>query len=66
MDISDAELVIQRLRNELTRHFHINGNDIHIDVSVGIALSSMDYDSAEAILQEADLEMYRAKHAGRD
>ena len=66
VDISDAELVIQRLRNELTRHFHINGNDIHIDVSVGIALSSMDYDSAEAILQEADLEMYRAKHAGRD
>ncbi|MEM9136785.1 MAG: EAL domain-containing protein [Cyanobacteria bacterium P01_F01_bin.42] len=64
-DVPEAEIVIQRIRSELTRRFQIAGHDLHIDASIGIALSSADLQSGEAILQKADLAMYRAKNAGK-
>ena len=65
VDVSDAEAVIERIRSELTRRFEVDGHDLHIDVSIGIVLSSEESKSAEAILQKADLAMYRAKKSGR-
>jgi diguanylate cyclase (GGDEF)-like protein len=62
---TQAEAAINRLRTEITRLFKIDDHTIHIDASVGIALSSMEYTDAEEILQKADLAMYRAKHAGK-
>lgn len=63
--VTQAEAAILRLRAELTQCFLIDDNEIHIDASVGIALSSMEYKSAEEILQKADLAMYRAKNSGK-
>ena len=64
-DLSDAEAAVMRLRTEITRCFVIDGNEIFIDASVGVVLSSMEFKSAEAILQKADLAMYRAKNSGK-
>ncbi|WP_157411181.1 GGDEF domain-containing protein [Actinoplanes rectilineatus] len=52
-----------RIRERLSGLFHIEGLDIEIDVSIGIALRSGD-DDANLLLQHADIAMYEAKRAG--
>jgi diguanylate cyclase len=58
-----VEEVARRLRAELRRPFDIDGVQVHIDVSAGIAAARPD-DSAEDLLQHADIAMYEAKRAG--
>jgi diguanylate cyclase (GGDEF)-like protein len=43
----------------------IDGQEVYTTASIGIASSATDYASAEEILRDADLAMYRAKALGR-
>lgn len=55
----------ERIR-EATRHpFEVEGRQVYLNVSVGIALAGPD-DTAESMLSGADAAMYRAKSAGGD
>jgi diguanylate cyclase (GGDEF)-like protein/PAS domain S-box-containing protein len=63
-DPSDAIRVAQRIHAASTKPFVLNGQEVFKDVSIGIALVAQ-RESAESVLQNADLAMYRAKSKGR-
>jgi diguanylate cyclase (GGDEF)-like protein len=63
-DPSDAIRVAQRIQSSFTRPFLLEGLEIFKSTSIGIALTSPET-SAEAVLQNADIAMYRAKSHGK-
>nr|WP_318392983.1 EAL domain-containing protein [Enterobacter sp.] len=64
--ISQIDDVCQRIVNELNRPFSVNGNDVTIGVSMGIALAPKDSNSANDLLRFADIALYQAKQSGRN
>jgi len=60
-----AQMIAERIVESLARPFAINGNEILIGSSVGIALSTPDQRDAEALVHNADLAMYEAKRMGK-
>jgi diguanylate cyclase (GGDEF)-like protein/PAS domain S-box-containing protein len=64
-EVGDAMVVAERIHRTLTRPFHIAGHDVFISASIGIVTSVHAYDSAEAMLRDADTAMYRAKSLGK-
>jgi diguanylate cyclase (GGDEF)-like protein/PAS domain S-box-containing protein len=62
----DAELVAERVQQLLSRPFEIEGQEVLVSTSIGVARSSTGYDTPEDVLRDADLEMYRAKIAQRE
>ncbi len=61
-----AGLAALRLIEELSRPFKLDGQEISIGASVGIALQPEDGLDAKTLFSHADVSMYGAKHAGRD
>jgi diguanylate cyclase (GGDEF)-like protein len=45
--------------------YDIDGHEIHVGASVGIAMTPSDGDSADELLKHADIALYRAKSDGR-
>jgi diguanylate cyclase (GGDEF)-like protein/PAS domain S-box-containing protein len=64
-DSSDAILVAERILKALAAPFNLDGKKLFTSASIGIALSSIGYDSAEDLLRDADTAMYRAKILGK-
>lgn len=64
-DASDVSLVASRIQTTLASPFQIDGHEIFISTSIGIAFSATDKTQAEELLRNADIAMYRAKTRGR-
>lgn len=64
--LSQVEEVCQRIVQELNRPFSIDGNDVTIGVSMGIAMAPQDSSSANDLLRFADIALYEAKQSGRN
>jgi diguanylate cyclase len=62
----DAAQLGQRILDALNKPFDINGVEVSIGVSIGIALSPCDTDEKETLLRLADTALYRAKSEGRN
>lgn len=52
-----------RVREALCREWRLNGHDIDLSVSIGVATSRVRTASIDALVQQADEEMYRAKRS---
>lgn len=63
--VDDVTSVAERIQRELAQPFNLDGHEIFSSASIGIALSSTGYDSAEDLIRDADIAMYRAKAKGR-
>ncbi|MDQ1522608.1 MAG: hypothetical protein QOE47_532, partial [Pyrinomonadaceae bacterium] len=61
---ADAIAVAERIGRELLTPFDLGGHEVFASASVGIALSTIGYNSSEEILRDADTAMYRAKAQG--
>ncbi len=59
--IDEVLHVVERLQQQLREPLEIQGRPLHASASVGIVLSEDHYDSASALLRDADIAMYRAK-----
>ena len=57
--------VAERLQEDLIQPHYIGGQEVFTTASIGITLSSTGYESADAILRDADTAMYRAKQNGK-
>jgi diguanylate cyclase (GGDEF)-like protein/PAS domain S-box-containing protein len=57
-----AEAAAAKIITELSKPFHIAGEELQIGASVGIALYPDDGQTAVELLRNADKAMYRAKH----
>ncbi len=61
------EMIAERVHEVLKPAFHIPGiDDMSITVSASIGIAVGDRPSAEDLLRDADIALYRAKGAGRD
>jgi diguanylate cyclase (GGDEF)-like protein/PAS domain S-box-containing protein len=61
------ELVAERIREVLREPFHIQGFEgIPITVTASIGIATGDRPSAQELLRDADIALYRSKAAGRD
>ena len=58
--MADVEIVAERISSAVSAPFHLNGRDVFVGVSIGIASMQMG-DSPDDVLRNADLAMYFAK-----
>jgi diguanylate cyclase (GGDEF)-like protein len=61
-----AGRVVQKLRDAMALPFVLDGHEVFVTASVGVALYPEDGEDAETLIRHADIAMYRAKEAGRD
>ncbi len=65
MPHDEVEGLARRASNAVRRPFHYGGQDVSVSVSIGIAISAEDT-TAEDLLRDADVALYRAKSGGRN
>jgi len=61
-----AQRVSEKIRQSISKTFRIDGHDLNITPSIGIALFPASGIAASEILQQADTAMHRAKTRGRN
>ncbi|HEX4023428.1 MAG TPA: EAL domain-containing protein [Steroidobacteraceae bacterium] len=64
-DSASAGTLAEKLIELVSAPYSVDGNELRIGVSVGIALYMSDARSPDTLLVQADQALYRAKHAGR-
>ena len=62
----EAAELAKRILSALGRSYDIDGHDVVISASIGIALSPMDGTEVDQVLRNADMALYRAKAESRD
>lgn len=63
--VTDAIEAAQRIHQELKPPILVDGHEVFISTSIGIALNSGHYLEPAQLLRDADIAMYRAKKRGR-
>ena len=61
-----AQEVAERLLLELAQPYRIDRHELYLSASIGIALSDEGLENPAALLQQADMAMYKAKQQGRN
>jgi diguanylate cyclase (GGDEF)-like protein/PAS domain S-box-containing protein len=61
----DAGLVAQKLMNAIAEPIQVDGMEVFVTASIGIALYPTDGATPEILIKNADIAMYRAKELGR-
>ena len=64
-DPSDTIRVAERIQQRLAIPFDLNGQEIVLSVSIGVAFSGNAGAEAQDVLRDAEIAMYRAKSAGK-
>jgi diguanylate cyclase (GGDEF)-like protein len=64
-NINCATQITDRIYKELILPFNLNEHEIFVDVSIGIAMSNLNYQRSHEILRDADLAMRHAKKLGK-
>jgi diguanylate cyclase (GGDEF)-like protein/PAS domain S-box-containing protein len=64
--VQDAAACAEKILHALRAQYLVDGHELHVTASVGVALYPGDGASAEALLQNADSAMYEAKGRGRN
>jgi diguanylate cyclase (GGDEF)-like protein/PAS domain S-box-containing protein len=62
--VGNAIRVVERIQSELSLPFSVNGQEIFVSVSIGIAVSGLGYDKSEDIMRDAGTALNRAKAQG--
>lgn len=58
--------VAERILSAISAPFHIEGQELYLGVSIGIAVAPHDGDDPNTLLRKADAAMYLAKERGRN
>jgi diguanylate cyclase (GGDEF)-like protein/PAS domain S-box-containing protein len=59
-DVSDAVRVVERLRRSLEEPFEVDGHQVFLSATIGIAVSTTGYSNAEEILRDGAIALNRA------
>ena len=65
-DTEEAIQIAERILSSLKATISLEQHEVYTSASIGIAVSSSDYQSPEELLQNADTAMYRAKKQGKN
>ncbi len=63
--IEDGVMIAQRIQQQLSAPFFINGKNLYISVSIGVTDTSAPGADSDSILHDVDIAMYLAKEKGR-
>lgn len=61
-----VERVANNILEAMRQPWQFNGEEVHLGISIGIALAGRDGADADTLLRNADAAMYSAKNAGRN
>ena len=61
-----ASALADRITDVIAKPFYIEGNEVNIATSIGIALAPEHAANSDSLMKMADLALYRAKSAGRN
>ena len=64
-ELDESAAMAEQIVEMLGRRFQIKGHQIVVGASVGIAVAPRDGDSADLLLKNADMALYRVKLNGR-
>ncbi|MEO7239997.1 MAG: EAL domain-containing protein [Sphingomicrobium sp.] len=64
--LTEAEGLAERILGEMRHPFDIDGVQIHVGVSIGLAISSDRPDDRAELVRKADIALYKAKEDGRN
>lgn len=62
----DVIPLVERIRAIVAKPITIQGQELHVSMSIGIAFYPSDGKNTEELMKKADMAMYRAKEEGRD
>jgi len=62
----NAAYIAQKILLSLKQPFNIEGHELYVGMSIGIAIFPEDGDSIETLIKHADIAMYHAKDLGRN
>ena len=62
----NAAYIAQKILLSLKQPFNIEGHELYVGLSIGIAIFPEDGDSIETLIKHADIAMYHAKDHGRN
>ncbi len=62
----DVTTVVDKIRKTISDNYIIDGHDLSISTSIGIAFYPHDGETSDTLFKHADMAMYQAKGAGRD
>jgi diguanylate cyclase (GGDEF)-like protein/PAS domain S-box-containing protein len=65
-DLADTQQVARRILAEIRGIQRVDGHAVKISASLGVSIFPDDADTAEGMLRNADLAMYRAKEQGKN
>lgn len=68
-DVQDPQLAVnvaEKVLEHLKQPFHLDGHDLYVGASIGIAVYPEGGTTIDAIIKNADIAMYRVKNTGRD
>ncbi|MDQ1315906.1 MAG: hypothetical protein QG662_2015, partial [Pseudomonadota bacterium] len=65
-DAADVPVVTQKILRAMSAPFDINGRELRVTCSIGIASYPKDGEDQQTLLKNADAAMYRAKELGRN
>ncbi len=63
---TDVTAVAKRIQEEISSPVLLKGRELITSASIGIAVSSSQYQTPEELLRDADIALYRAKATGKD
>ena len=63
--LGEATRVAERIHEQISRKFEIDGKELYTSASIGIALSDTKYEHSSDLLRDADQAMYRSKREKR-
>ena len=65
-DLNHVEAIINKIQNNLSKAFLIQGNEIYMNSSMGVSIYPDDAQTVEKLLTSADTALYKAKESGRN
>lgn len=65
-ETQDTVIIVDRLINAINKSFDIDGHDINVSLSIGIAYFPEHGDDGDTLIKKADDAMYQAKANGRN
>ncbi len=63
-NVSDITAIADRAQHDIRLPIALNGHEVFVSASIGIAFGTLDHTSPEQVLRDADYAMYQAKSNG--